>query len=90
VSGEILHHVLGLKTKCLYIKVFEMLTGDLLFEPHARHKQFTKDDDHMAMIIELLAEDYQFDLDFKMGGKFSRHIFTPIGTSLIRHFKEPC
>lgn len=56
-----------------------MLTGDLLFEPHARHKQFTKDDDHMAMIIELLGDDYPFDLDFKMGGKLSKHIFTPTG-----------
>jgi len=56
-----------------------MLTGDLLFEPHARHKQFTKDDDHMAMIIELLGEDYPFDLDFKMGGKFSKNIFTSTG-----------
>jgi serine/threonine-protein kinase SRPK3 len=56
-----------------------MLTGDLLFEPHARQNQFNKDDDHMAMIIELLGDDYPFDLDFKMGGKFSKHIFTPTG-----------
>jgi len=60
-----------------------MLTGDLLFEPHARQKQFNKDDDHMAMIIELLGDDYPFDLDFKMGGRFSKHIFTSAGE--LRH-----
>lgn len=35
--------------------VFELLTGDLLFEPHAG-KNYTKDDDHLAQIMELLGK----------------------------------
>jgi len=69
--------------------VFEMLTGDLLFEPHARHKQFSKDDDHMAMIIELLGENFPFDLEFKRGGKFSHQIFTSTGDLRHIHSLKP-
>jgi len=69
--------------------VFEMLTGDLLFEPHARQKQFNKDDDHMAMIIELLGDDFPFDLDFKKGGKFSHQIFSPTGELRHIHTLKP-
>jgi len=69
--------------------VFEMLTGDLLFEPHARQKQFSKDDDHMAMIIELLGEDFGFDLEFKRGGKFGHQIFTSTGELRHIHTLKP-
>lgn len=39
-------------TACL---IFELLTGDFLFEPDEGHS-YTKDDDHIAQIIELLGE----------------------------------
>ena len=35
--------------------MFELLTGDYLFDPHNGDK-FDKDDDHLAQIIELLGE----------------------------------
>lgn len=35
--------------------IFELITGDYLFDPHDG-KTFTKDDDHLAQIIELLGE----------------------------------
>ncbi|RLV87214.1 hypothetical protein JA9_001025 [Meyerozyma sp. JA9] len=35
--------------------IFELLTGDYLFDPHNGDK-FDKDDDHLAQIIELLGE----------------------------------
>jgi len=66
--------------------VFEMITGDLLFEPQSRQKQFTKDDDHMAMIIELLGDEYAFEFEFRMGGKFSKQIFTSAGE--LRHIQN--
>jgi len=37
---------------------------------------FTKDDDHMAQIIELLGD---FPLEAKMGGKYSRELFDHSG-----------
>ena len=35
--------------------IFELLTGDFLFEPDEGHS-YSKDDDHIAQIIELLGE----------------------------------
>ncbi|CUM67763.1 uncharacterized protein PRCAT00005468001 [Priceomyces carsonii] len=35
--------------------IFELITGDFLFDPH-EGKDFDKDDDHLAQIIELLGE----------------------------------
>ena len=60
-----------------------MLTAEFLFDPQARPQIFTKDDDHMAMIIELLGEDFEFDLDFKLGGKYSREMFTAKGLCTV-------
>lgn len=37
---------------------------------------FTKDDDHMAQIIELMGD---FSVDAKMGGKYSRELFDATG-----------
>lgn len=53
-------------------QVFELLTAEYLFDPQGQGELFTKDDDHMAQIIELLGD---FPLDVKMGGKYSRELF---------------
>jgi serine/threonine protein kinase len=51
--------------------VFELLTGDQLFKPkESRH--FGKDDDHLALIIELLGEQKTQHLII---GKYGKHFF---------------
>ncbi|KAG2350621.1 kinase-like protein [Suillus weaverae] len=62
--------------------IFELLTAEYLFDPHGQGETFTKDDDHMAQIIELLGD---FSLDAKMGGKYSREIFDHTGA--LRYIK---
>lgn len=52
------------------------MTADFLFDPHGQGELFTKDDDHMAQIIELLGD---FPLEVKMGGKYSRELFDHTG-----------
>jgi serine/threonine-protein kinase SRPK3 len=52
--------------------VFELLTGDLLFEPHAG-KNYTKDDDHLAQIMELLG---RLPRDMVLQGKYSSDYLT--------------
>lgn len=55
--------------------VFELLTGDLLFEPKSgRH--YDKNDDHLAQIIELLGE---LPRSFATGGSQSDRYFTRRG-----------
>ncbi|KAJ7655201.1 CMGC/SRPK protein kinase [Mycena polygramma] len=56
--------------------VFELLTAEFLFDPQGQGELFTKDDDHMAQIIELLGD---FALDVKMGGKYSHDLFDANG-----------
>lgn len=56
--------------------IFELLTAEYLFEPQAQGAVFSKDDDHMAQIIELLGD---FPLDVKAGGRYSREIFDSAG-----------
>ncbi|KAJ6604281.1 kinase-like domain-containing protein [Mycena vulgaris] len=56
--------------------VFELLTAEFLFDPQGQGDLFTKDDDHMAQIIELLGD---FPLDVKMGGKYSKDLFDHTG-----------
>ncbi|KIK49627.1 hypothetical protein CY34DRAFT_121644 [Suillus luteus UH-Slu-Lm8-n1] len=62
--------------------IFELLTAEYLFDPHGQGEMFTKDDDHMAQIIELLGD---FPLDAKMGGRYSREIFDHAGA--LRYIK---
>lgn len=50
-----------------------------MFDPQSRPRQFTKDDDHCAMIIELLGDEYKFDEAFRMGGRKSRILFDSQG-----------
>ena len=59
-------------TACL---IFELLTGDFLFEPDDGHS-YTKDDDHIAQIIELLGEFPKYLLDT---GKYTRRCFNSKG-----------
>ena len=58
--------------------VFELLTAEYLFDPHGQGELFTKDDDHMAQIIELMGD---FPLEAKMGGRYSRELFDHTGLS---------
>ena len=58
------------------IQVFELLTAEYLFDPQGQGELFSKDDDHMAQIIELLGD---FSLEVKMGGKYSREMFDHTG-----------
>lgn len=57
-------------------QAFELLTAEYLFDPQGQGELFTKDDDHMAQIIELVGD---FPLEVKMGGKFSRELFDHTG-----------
>ncbi|KAG6869154.1 hypothetical protein C0993_012253 [Termitomyces sp. T159_Od127] len=66
--------------------VFELLTSEFLFDPHGQGERFTKDDDHMAQIIELLGD---FPLEVKMGGKYSRELFDHDGNLRYIHELRP-
>ncbi|KAG8220000.1 kinase-like protein [Butyriboletus roseoflavus] len=62
--------------------VFELLTAEYLFDPHGQGEMFTKDDDHMAQIIELMGD---FPIEAKMGGRYSRELFDHTGA--LRYIK---
>ena len=51
--------------------IFELITGDFLFDPHDG-KCFDKDEDHLAQIVELLGDfpNDEYLLDCKLTGKF--------------------
>lgn len=68
----------GVAYRYLYVfkKVFELLTAEYLFDPQGQGELFTKDDDHMAQIIELVGD---FPTEIKMGGKYSRELFDHTG-----------
>lgn len=63
--------------------VFELLTGDYLFNPDAVAKRYTKDDDHIAQIIELVGP---FPTNVALAGKFSYEIFNRKGE--LRHIHK--
>ena len=56
--------------------VFEMITGDYLFEPRQKDKTFSKDDDHLAQFIELLD---RIPKNFALSGTESKRFFTKKG-----------
>lgn len=66
--------------------IFELLTAEFLFDPHGQGELFTKDDDHMAQIIELLGD---FPLEVKMGGRYSRELFDHTGNLRYIHSLKP-
>lgn len=55
--------------------VFELITGDYLFDPQSGTK-YGKDDDHIAQIIELLGP---FPKSMCLSGKWSQEIFNRKG-----------
>jgi serine/threonine-protein kinase SRPK3 len=56
-------------------QVFELITGDYLFDPQSGTK-YGKDDDHIAQIIELLGP---FPKSLCLSGKWSQEIFNRKG-----------
>ncbi|KAF2444884.1 serine protein kinase-like protein Sky1 [Karstenula rhodostoma CBS 690.94] len=69
--------------------VFELITGDYLFDPQSGTK-YGKDDDHIAQIIELLGA---FPKSLCMSGKWSQEIFNRKGElrniHRLRHWALP-
>ncbi|TRX96423.1 hypothetical protein FHL15_002695 [Xylaria flabelliformis] len=71
------------------IKVFELITGDYLFDPQSGTK-YGKDDDHIAQIIELLGP---FPKELWKTGRWSQEIFNKRGElrniHRLRHWALP-
>jgi serine/threonine-protein kinase SRPK3 len=69
--------------------VFELITGDYLFDPQSGTK-YGKDDDHIAQIIELLGS---FPKSMCLSGKWSQEIFNRKGElrniHRLRHWALP-
>ncbi|ETS03300.1 kinase-like protein [Trichoderma reesei RUT C-30] len=69
--------------------VFELITGDYLFDPQSGTK-YGKDDDHIAQIIELLGP---FPRSLCLSGKWSQEIFNRKGElrniHRLRHWALP-
>jgi len=69
--------------------VFELITGDYLFDPQSGTK-YGKDDDHIAQIIELLGP---FPKSLYLSGKWSQEIFNRKGElrniHRLRHWALP-
>lgn len=55
--------------------IFELITGDFLFEPDEGHS-YCKDDDHIAQMIELLGEFPSYLLE---NGKYAKKFFNSRG-----------
>jgi serine/threonine-protein kinase SRPK3 len=55
--------------------MYEMLTGDLLFQPR-KGNTWSKNDDHLAQIQELVGP---FNINFALRGKKSKKYFTNKG-----------
>lgn len=56
-------------------KAFELATGDYLFEPHSG-ADYTRDEDHLAHIIELLGK---IPRHIAHSGKYSKEFFDKKG-----------
>ncbi|CAH7687082.1 hypothetical protein PPACK8108_LOCUS21817 [Phakopsora pachyrhizi] len=63
--------------------IFELLTGDYLFNPDAVWKRYTKDDNHVAQIIELLGSLLP---NIAFSEEFGHEIFNRCGPTS----KSPC
>ncbi|CAO0792840.1 unnamed protein product [Mucor circinelloides] len=66
-------------TACM---IFELLTGEFLFDPRAGSK-YNKDDDHLAQILELMRTVPKVLIS---GGEFSREFFDRTGK--LKHIKK--
>jgi len=68
-------------TACI---AFELVTGEYLFDPkHDAHHKFTRDEDHLALMSELLG---RMPKKLTTRGKYSRDLFTKKGD--LKHIKE--
>ena len=68
------------------LQIFELLTGgDYLFDP-ASGSRYSKDDDHIAQIMELMGE---FPKSVAFSGKYSSDFFNRKGAS-IRYLLLTC
>ncbi|KAI9805589.1 MAG: hypothetical protein M1825_000840 [Sarcosagium campestre] len=69
--------------------VFELITGDYLFDPQSGTK-YGKDDDHIAQVVELLGP---FPKSVSLAGKWSQEIFNRKGElrniHRLRHWALP-
>lgn len=61
---------------------FELATGDYLFEPH-EGADYSRDDDHLAHIIELLG---QIPLNITQTGKYAKDFFNKKGN--LKHIRS--
>jgi serine/threonine-protein kinase SRPK3 len=61
---------------------FELLTGDLLFDPRAGD-DYDRDEDHLAMFQELLGKMPKRQA---LGGKYSKNFFDKKGN--LKHIKQ--
>ncbi|XP_063767323.1 SRSF protein kinase 1b isoform X3 [Eleginops maclovinus] len=66
-------------TACM---AFELATGDYLFEPHSG-EDYSRDEDHIALIIELLGK---VPRKLILAGKYSKEFFTKKGD--LRHITK--
>lgn len=57
---------------------FELATGDYLFEPHSA-KKYSRDEDHLAHVIELLGE---IPKHIAFSGGHSKEFFNSRGISI--------
>jgi serine/threonine-protein kinase SRPK3 len=55
--------------------IFEMITGDFLFEPR-KGQTFDKDDDHLAQMMEILGK---MPKNMALSGKNAKRFFDPSG-----------
>ena len=62
--------------------VFELVTGDFLFDPKSGSR-FSRDDDHLAQMIELLGD---MPRSLCLAGKNSREYFNKYGR--LRHIEK--
>ncbi|KAJ1950879.1 serine/threonine protein kinase, CMGC [Linderina macrospora] len=62
--------------------IFELLTGDYLFEPHSGGR-YSKDEDHIAQIIETVGP---FPKKLALSGKYSNDFFNRRGE--LRHIRR--
>jgi hypothetical protein len=66
------------------LQVFELLTGEYLFDPK-ESRTYRKDEDHVAQMIELLGD---FPQSFIRSGMYSNDIFNNRGMFLTRTFSS--
>lgn len=79
----------NIRSNGYFLQVFELITGDYLFDPQSGTK-YGKDDDHIAQIIELLGP---FPKSLCLSGKWSQEIFNRKGElrniHRLRHWALP-